>query len=51
LNQNKEIYGDREDRRLWSLYWAEDIEKMKRIVDIGFNINKTYPYPMGCKVR
>ena len=31
--------------------WAEDIENMKRIVDLGFNINKTYPYPMECKVR
>ena len=29
----------------------ENTTKMKELVENGFNINKTYPYPLGCKVR
>ena len=28
----------------------ENTKKMKELVETGFKINETYPYPMGCKV-
>ena len=28
----------------------ENTKTMKKLVETGFKINETYPYPMGCEV-